>query len=236
VLRNQSLDALARSWAGVGSPAEREQRRTPKNGAAGNIDSGRSSSGRSVLTADDITAAVAARLEGVPAADVLILAKQFRPLAGDFREDRPEVQELLNQMTGGAKRAWSLACAVIADDARRRGNIAKSVLFGFAVVDALRQTERAKLHTEDALSQWIRDKTAARPELIHRPSELWAIAVAEAIESQDGIFDGYKSLADAIDYETRPGGRWKEIDKGSFCRRLSRVRAQAKPTLWPLRS
>jgi hypothetical protein len=100
--------------------------------------------GKYLLTASDVIAAIAWRLDGIPDAEVATLATMLRPLASDFREARPKVARLLADMRrpGDRRGAWSLACAILARDAGQRDDVELSLLAGFEVVKAIQQGRR----------------------------------------------------------------------------------------------
>lgn len=99
---------------------------------------------RSLLLADDVRAAIAWRLAGMPEAEVLALSDALRPLAGDFREDNPRVSALLADLhrPGDRRGPWTLACAVLSEDAMRRGDANLFWSAGIEVVQAMRQGRR----------------------------------------------------------------------------------------------
>lgn len=127
--------------------------------------------GKYLLTESDVIAAVAWRLDGIPDAEVATLAATLRPLASDFREARPKVARLLADMRrpGDRRGAWSLACAILARDARRRSEVELSLLAGFEVVKALQQGRRGNHANRragtapDALDELVAEHLGSNP-------------------------------------------------------------------------
>ena len=99
---------------------------------------------RALMQPADILAAIAWRLDGIPAGDVEVLALALRPLAPEFHEDRSEVAAILDDLhyPNDRRAAWSLACAVLADDAGQRRDWSMCWAAGFEVMKALLQGQR----------------------------------------------------------------------------------------------
>lgn len=131
-------------------------------------------SGWRLPTHADVAAAVAWRLAGISEADVEALADVLRPFAGDFSESRPEVMAILSDLhrPGDRRGARTLAAAVLARDAERRGDIAGFLLAGFEVLGSFQQSQRRKhhnrdipLHQDDALDKLIRKYISVDPDI-----------------------------------------------------------------------
>lgn len=101
-------------------------------------------SAKHLLQEADVLAAVRWRLAGVPTEDVESLAEVLQPLARDFREDRPEVMVILSDLRypGDRRGAWTLACAVLAQDAASRNDFRTFWAAGVEVVKAMQQGRR----------------------------------------------------------------------------------------------
>lgn len=102
--------------------------------------------GRCLIQPSDIEDALDWRLSGLAIGELEAIAEALRPMADDFREDRPEVATLLADLhrPGDRRSGWSLACAVLAWDGLRRHDM---IAFGAAlaeVLSAFRSSQGAK--------------------------------------------------------------------------------------------
>lgn len=123
-------------------------------------------SGRSLLTAADLRAAIAWRLDGVPLSEIHVIADALRPFAGDFRESRPEVATVLADLRrpGDRRDAWGFACAVMALDAEQRGDMYQFAAAVAVILESLQQRDRSK-GDRNPLTPCMRDFKAKRPGL-----------------------------------------------------------------------
>lgn len=111
-------------------------------------------SGRRLRQEADIRSAINWRLRGVPTGDMEVLAEALRPLAEDFREDRAELEAIIGDLRypGDRRAGWSLACAILAYDADRRGDMLLFFKAGFEVAKAMDQSRRGHHHNRQRIS------------------------------------------------------------------------------------
>ncbi|MCX7161494.1 MAG: hypothetical protein NT083_00340 [Rhodocyclales bacterium] len=183
-----------------------------------------------LLSESDITAAVAWRLDGISPGEIAVLAARLRPLAGDFREARPKVARLLADMhrPGDRRGAWSLGCAVLAHDARDRGDVVLSLLAGFEVVKALQQGRRGSHANRqaapafDALDALIAEHLGNHPridaEALFDHFATIGCAMHEVLVEFDQDQDALVCQLDPCDDKLR------NVDRIEFGRRVHRAR------------
>lgn len=111
---------------------------------------------------EDILEAASWCLSDIPPGDVSLLASVLRPYANDFTEDRPEVAAILKDLRypRNRKSSWSLACAILAQDALDRDDTATFWASGIEVLKAMQQGKRGghhnrNTHAPDALDSCI---------------------------------------------------------------------------------
>lgn len=169
--------------------------------------------GRALLTADDIATAIAWRLEGIPAAEIEDIAAALRPLATDFREARPEVAAVLADLRrpGDRRDAWGLACAVLADDAHRRGDLSGFWSAGHVVAEAARQGRRMP-KARSPLTEPMRRFRQENPGC--SPSEAFEVFRAGGCD----VVTGYLSREDALQVLG-----WSVVTRESFIRQYGRL-------------
>lgn len=177
--------------------------------------------GRRLTTEADIRDAIDWRLAGVGKREIGALASLLRPLADDFREDRPEVAAVLRDLRPRGRRgAWSLACAILARDAWQRNNLFLAWSAGFEVVMARRNAGRGGMPRNfDQLSGLIVEHLAHQPE-ITGPA-LFAHFGELAGPGREVLvdFDG-----ELLAFVPKPGWACKEISEHVFCARVSRLK------------
>lgn len=186
--------------------------------------------GKYLLTKSDVIAAVAWRLDGIPDAEVVTLAATLRPLADDFREARPKVARLLADMRrpGDRRGAWSLACAILARDAGRRGEVELSLLAGFEVVKALQQGRRGSHANRragtapDALDELVAEHLGSNPgvdtDVLFNHFAAIGCALHEVLVEFDQDLD-------ELVCQLIPGAeQLTNIDRAEFARRVHRAR------------
>lgn len=193
----------AREGAGISGPKKPPAIRNSTAGV----------SGRSLLTADDLRAAIAWRIEGIPRAEIEAIAAALRPLADDFREDRPAIAALLADLRrpGDRRDAWGLACAVLADDAARRGDLSGFWSAGFVVAEAARQGRRMP-KDRSPLTEPMRRFKQENPN--HFPDDAFNAF-------RDGACDlvtGYLSKDDALQV-----AGWSNVTRETFSRQYQRL-------------
>jgi hypothetical protein len=175
---------------------------------------------RYLLKPADIREAIAWRLAGVSGAEISALACVLRPLAADFREDRAEVASVLNDLRPtDCRRAWSLACAVLADDALRLGDLATFWAAGCEVVVAARNSRRAASRTGDQLSALIGEHLRHRPD-VEGPA-LFNHFGSMAGPHHEVLTDFFGGV---LSFVPRPGRDIADIEEHAFCARVSRLR------------
>jgi len=147
---------------------------------------------RCLMQPEDIEAAIAWRLENIPAGDIETLALVLRPLAADFREDHPKVAAILRDLhyPNDRRDAWSMACAAIADDAGRRKNWSIFWAAGFEVLKALLQGQRGSHGNRQATSGTPEDKLDA---------ELAAYLTDHPAIGPDALFDVANSFSAVVE-------------------------------------
>ncbi|MFA7268720.1 MAG: hypothetical protein WC073_05200 [Sterolibacterium sp.] len=150
---------------------------------------------RCLLQPADIGSAIAWRLENMPAGDVEALVLVLRPLAADFREDNPKVAAILRDLhyPNDRRGAWSLACAVLADDGGRRKDWSMFWAAGFEVMKALQQGQRGSHGNRRAISEAPADELDA---------ELAEYLADQPAIGADALFDvatGFSAVVE-IDY------------------------------------
>ncbi|MCX7172210.1 MAG: hypothetical protein NTY41_18545, partial [Proteobacteria bacterium] len=160
----------------------------------------------------DITAAIAWRLENIPADDVEALALVLRPLAADFREDEPRVATILQDLhyPNDRRGSWSLACAVLADDAGRRGDLSLFLLAGIEAVRAMQQGRNGKKDRHPLTSIMRKFKTKY-PDLTSEQ------AFDHFSGLEDDVIADYASWNDSLILHDAP-----DLSRESFCRQYRR--------------
>lgn len=197
----------AREGAGIGGTPKPAS--GPKKAPANQI----GVSGRSLLTADDLRAAIAWRIEGIPADEIEAIAAALRPLADDFREARSEVAAVLADLRrpGDRRDAWGLACAVLADDAARRGDLSGFWSAGLVVVEAARQGRRMP-QTRSPLTEPMRQFRRANPDC--SPDQ----AFAAFRDGAGDVVTKYLLREDALQV-----AGWSMVTRDSFIRQYRRL-------------
>jgi len=186
---------------------------------------------RHLLSLGEIEAAISWRLDGIPKAELAVIADLIRPMAGDFREDRPEVSTMLHDLhrPNDRRSGWSLACAILAADAGCRSDWALFWSAGFEVVSAYRHARRGS-HSNRRRVQ---------------PDALDALIAAHLVDHPEAaasaVFDRFSNLADTwhsvlIEYDREQDELVCQLDAGSeqlsnvgrtsFAARLERARSR----------
>ena len=186
--------------------------------------------GKHLLNKSDVTAAVAWRLDGIPSAEVATLATMLRPFAGDFREARPEVARLLADMRrpGDRRGAWSLACAILARDAGRRGDVELLLLAGFEVVKALQQGRRGSHANRragtapDALDKLVAQHLGSNPGV--DTDVLFNHFAASGCALHEVLVEFDQNLDELVCQLTPDAEQLTNIDRAEFARRVRRAR------------
>lgn len=148
---------------GIDGPEEFERAKSPKKPSAQKGRATKRLSGRSLLTQGDIEAAVRWGLAGTSAGLIDDISRALEPFAGDLCEGRLEVAAVLRDLCSTEGRsAWLIACAALALDAERRGDVHAFASAVVELVDAMRQSERrsGKL---GPVAQAIQDAKARHP-------------------------------------------------------------------------
>lgn len=106
-------------------------------------------------TRDDVLAAAEWCLSGIPAEEVRVMGEVLRPLASRFSEDDPEVSAVLADMRypRNRKSSWSLACAILVEDAWARDDVEAFWAAGIEVLKAWQQGKRGKHHNRNVRTQ-----------------------------------------------------------------------------------
>lgn len=219
----KSASAMPRS--GVQGHPGGKSRSGHKNGPPEQKPSTMRLGGRCLIAADDIRAAIAWRLSGIPELEVDTLAEALRPFAKDFREARPEVAEILADLRrpGDRRSPWSLACAALARDAFLRGDQFRFAMAGFAVVEAERQGRRGahvREHTRDALDALIARHKAAHPG--DDADTAFARFGADA-NAEHEVLAELDANANALVCALGPGGALRNVGREEFRRRFRRA-------------
>lgn len=184
--------------------------------------------GKYLLTKSDVIAAVAWRLDGIPDTEVATLTKILLPFAGNFREARPKVARLLADMRrpGDRRGAWSLACACLAREAERRGDIYLFAATVAEVVKSMQQAGRGKHSNRkvrpaaDALDDLIMDYRHECPDL--SPNALFDL-VAQSTTSD--VLVEFDQDQDELVCQLDPGDdKLTNVDRVEFGRRVHRAR------------
>jgi hypothetical protein len=165
-------------------------------------------SGRCRLTTADVAAAIAWRLDGISAVEIATLTEALRPLAADFRESRPEVAQVLADLRrpGDRRGAWSLANAILARDAQRRGDVTEFILAGIAVIESMRRSLSNSGKRRSPLKPKMRQLKAVHPDLS-------PVAAFNAFVHGYDVDVRYVVADDAL----RIDG-WQLLSRESFCR------------------
>lgn len=103
-------------------------------------------SGRCLVQRRDIDEAIRWRLRGLDEDDVAAIARRLRPLAADFTDRRREVAAVLAGLRrmGDRRAPWSLACAILAEEAALSGDVDGFWSAGLEVLNAQRQSRRGR--------------------------------------------------------------------------------------------
>lgn len=160
---SKALATFLHGRQGVDGPDEFGHAKSPKKPPTRKDRATKRGSGRSLLTQGDIQAAVRWGLAGTSAGLIDDIARALEPLAGDLCEDRHEVAAVLRDLCSTEGRsAWLIACAALARDAERRGDVHAFASAVVELVDAMRQSERrsGKL---GPVAQAIQDTKACHP-------------------------------------------------------------------------
>lgn len=192
-----------------------------------------SDSGRRLLSELDIEDALRWRFSGWSPTEIASIALRLRRFAEDFRDSRPEVAaEIANLRRPGDRRSpWSLACAVLADDAARQGDVTGYWAAGIEVVSAFRQSRRGshgnhvQAPTEDALDALIKDYLKVDPDYVAGTlfNDFTAMASGFHQVLADVDEDG-----DELVCQLAPDDiRLTNVGRDEFARRLLKVRARA---------
>lgn len=185
----------------------------PKNPLQIETTQRRGISGRALLTADDLRAAIAWRIDGIPATEIEAIAAALRPFADDFREARPEIAAVLADLRrpGDRRDAWGLACAVLADDAARRRDLSGFWSAGFVVAEAARQGRRMPTD-RSPLTEPMRRFRQDHPGC--SPSKAFEVFRAGGCD----VVTGYLSRDDALQVVG-----WSMVTRESFIRQYNRL-------------
>lgn len=169
--------------------------------------------GRCRLTTADVAAAIAWRLDGISAVEIVTLTEALRPLAADFRESRPEVAQVLADLRrpGDRRDAWSLANAILARDARKLGDVEGFLLSGFAVIEAMRQGRRSD-RSRSPLTTPMREFKRAHPD--SSPDE----AFGAFCTGECGAVADYRPDDDALQV-----AGWSLVTRETFVRQYRRL-------------
>lgn len=222
----QAGRSLPRQYLAVGDDEKPHQ--GPKNPTAKRNPSTARVSGRALLTIDDIESAIAWRLAGIPDEEVGAIGAALWPLAKNFREDRPRVARVLADLRrpGDRRGGWSLACACLAREAERRGDLHRFAAAVAEVVTSLRQARRGKHFNRkqspdaDALDDLIADYRRECPGM--SPSALFDCLARELPSGAVVEFDHDKDeLVCQLDPEDE---HLANIDRADFARRVRRGR------------
>ena len=186
----------------------------PKKPPANRIRSTAGVSGRSLLSVDDLRAAIAWRIEGIPATEIEAIAVALRPLAADFREARPEVAAVLADLRrpGDRRGAWSLACAILAQDAEMRGDMYQFAAAVAVLASSLDQRDRS-IGDRSPLTPLMRDFKTSRPGMKSEQAfAYFAMLCSGSHEVIAGFSDDALVLHDG-----------RRLSRDSFCRQYRRL-------------
>lgn len=226
-IRSAMQRSDAQEYEGKGAPTKShsgpEKRRQQRNASTARP------SGSTVLSREDITAAIAWRLEGIQAVELDEIANLVLPFSEGFSASRPEVASLLDDMRrpGDRRSAWSLACAVLARDAERGGDGNLFWAAGIEVVKSLQQGRRGSHHNR---------QSAPAPDALDALIAQYLGNHAGA--GADGVFDHFKGVAgshhevliefdaekDELVCELGPDGALTNVGRCEFARRARRLR------------
>ena len=172
--------------------------------------------GRALLAADDLRAAIAWRIEGIPATEIEAIAAALRPLAADFRETRPEVAAVLADLRrpGDRRGAWSLACAVLARDAEMRGDMYQFAAAVAVLASSIDQRDRSS-GDRSPLTPLMRDFKENHPGLTSEQAFAHFAALGGA---EHEVIAGFSGIDDALIFHD---GR--RLSHESFCRQYRRL-------------
>jgi hypothetical protein len=204
--------SVVREGASIGGT--RKPASGPKTPPANRNRSTAGISGRSLLTADDLRAAIAWRIDGIPAIEIEAIATALRPLAADFRETRPEVAAVLADLRrpGDRRGAWSLACAVLARDAEMRCDLYQFAAAVAVLASSLDQRDRS-IGDRSPLTPLMRDLKKSRPGL--KSDQAFAYFAGLCSGSHEviaGFSDDALVLHDG-----------RRLSRDSFCRQYRRL-------------
>lgn len=182
------------------------------------------------MAVDDLRAAIAWRIEGIPDAEIATLAAMLRPFASDFREARPKVARLLADMRrpGDRRGAWSLACAILAQDAMQHGEVELFLLAGFEVVKALHQGRRGSHANRragpapDALDELVAEHLGSNPGADTDVLFNHFAAIGSALHEVLVDFD--QDRDELVCQLTADAEQLTNIDRAEFARRVHRAR------------
>lgn len=187
--------------------------------------------GRHILTQREIEAAIAWRLDGVPNADVQVIADLIRPMASDFREGRPEVAAMLLDLRrpNDRRSGWSMACAILAADAGGRSNWSLFWAAGFEVVSAFRHAKRGSHRNRrraqpDALDALIAAHLADQPGITWRAMFDTFACIASTFDSMLVEYDeAQDELVCQLDTASES---LTNVGRSSFAARFDRARTK----------
>ncbi len=167
-----------------------------------------------MLTADDLRAAIAWRIEGMPAAEIEAIAAVLRPLADDFREARPEVAAVLADLRrpGDRRGAWSLACAILARDAEMRGDIYQFAAAVAVIAGSLDQRDRS-IGDRSPLTPLMRDLKKCRP----------GMKSEQAFAYFAGLCSGSHEVIAGVSDDALVLHDGRRLSRDSFCRQYRRL-------------
>ena len=220
-----TINAVPRSGArecqssgGAGKPAKAAKKApTPAAGTG------------TLLTADDIAAAVAWRTDGIGTDEIAALAATLRPYASDFRASRPDVAAILGDLRrpGDRRGPWSLACALLALDARRRGDVDSFWAAGLEVVKSMQQGRRGS--HGNRITQPVDALDALITAEIRETPGLTASAMFDRCAARAGVFQEvlieYVKARDELVCQLAPGAEsFTDIGRAEFERRVRRAR------------
>lgn len=182
-----------------------------------------------LLTADDIAAAVAWRTDGIGTDEIAALAATLRPYASDFRASRPDVAAILGDLRrpGDRRGPWSLACALLALDARRRGDVDGFWAAGLEVVKSMQQGRRGShgnriASQADALDALIAAEIRENRGLT--ASAMFDRCAARASVLQDVLIEYAKERNELVCQLSPEAESFTDIDRAEFERRVRRAR------------
>lgn len=224
--------AAALSWGGQWGCGgiETGSRQRPENAPAKGVASTKRISGRHLITLDEIVAAVDKRLADWPPQMIDAWTEALRVVADDFRDDRPEVETILAdiQADNPGRHPWPTACALLARDACRRGDVVLAMSAGVEVLAAEVQARRASNPRggdalDDLLLGYVRGGFFPKEtwdDLVRRVKE-WEVDENELVE---GVIAEHDQEKNELVYVPKSGTECKNIGFPAFRRRMQRLK------------